>query len=54
MVQMMIEVASADGELTAKQSEYIEGIRSQFVPSVKSEGTWSKELDNALHFRLSD
>lgn len=41
MIQMMVEVASADGELTAKQSEYVEGIRSRFVPSVKSEGTWS-------------
>lgn len=41
MIQMMVEVASADGELTAKQSEYIKGIRSQFVPSEKSEGTWS-------------
>ena len=41
MIQMMVEVASADGELTTKQSEYIAGIRSQFVPSVKSEGTWS-------------
>ena len=41
MIQMMIEVASADGDLTAKQSEFIDSIRSQFVRSETSEGTWS-------------
>lgn len=40
MVQMMIEVASADGNLTATQSEFIEGIQSQFVPVKKRQGTW--------------
>ena len=40
MIEMMIAVASADGELTSKQSEYVTNIRSLFVPSEKS-GTWS-------------
>jgi len=41
MVKMMIEVASADGDLTATQNEYIEGIRSQFVSVEKRQGTWA-------------
>ncbi len=41
MIQMIIEVASADGDLSAKQSEYVASIRSQFVPSEKSQGVWS-------------
>ena len=41
MIQMMTEVASADGHLTTVQSEFIDRIRSQFVRSEKSEGTWS-------------
>ncbi len=43
MVQMMIEVASADGNLSPTQSEYIESIRSLLAPEVeKSEGTWAQ------------
>ncbi len=41
MIQMLVEVASADGELTAKQSEYVANIRSLFVPSEEKQGTWS-------------
>ena len=41
MLQMMITVAAADGELTATQSEYVEGMRSQFIPPEKDPGTWA-------------
>jgi hypothetical protein len=41
MLQMMAGVEAADGDLSAKQIEYIEGIRSQFTPPDKKEGTWS-------------
>ena len=41
MIQMLVEVASADGELTAKQSEYVANIRSLFGPSEEKQGTWS-------------
>jgi len=42
MVQMMNEVASADGGLSTTQSEYIDTIRSLFVPVETSEGTWAR------------
>lgn len=41
MMQMMVKVASADGDLTADQSEYIERVRSQFIPPEQGQGTWS-------------
>ncbi len=41
MLQMIVEVASADGEMTAKQSEYVANIRSLFVPAEENQGTWS-------------
>jgi len=41
MVQMMIKVASADGDLSTTQREFIEVIRSQFVPVEKNQGTWA-------------
>lgn len=41
MIQMMIDVASTDGDLTAAQREFIEGVRSQFVREEKRQGTWS-------------
>ena len=41
MVQMMIEVASADGDISATQSEFIDSIRSQFTREEKHQGTWS-------------
>jgi uncharacterized tellurite resistance protein B-like protein len=40
LIQMMIEVASADGELTAEQDSYVENMRSRFV-RLKSETAWS-------------
>lgn len=41
MIQMMIEVASADGELTAEQSGYVDSMRARFVRSKRSEAAWS-------------
>lgn len=43
MLQMMIQVASADGEMSAAQQEFVETIRSQFIsPEKKREGTWAE------------
>jgi uncharacterized tellurite resistance protein B-like protein len=41
MVQLMVEVVSADGEVTAAQSEFIERMRTHFVPPQQNQGTWS-------------
>lgn len=41
MIEMMIEVAGVDGELTEKQRGYVEGIRTQFVPPEPKQGTWT-------------
>lgn len=41
MIKMMVEVVSADGELTSRQSEFVAAIRSQFVPPEQDAGTWS-------------
>jgi len=41
MIEMMNEVASGDGDLTAVQSEFIKSVRSQFVQEEKRQGTWS-------------
>ena len=41
MIRMMRDVASADGDPSAKQSEYIGKVQSLFVPPVKGDGTWS-------------
>jgi uncharacterized tellurite resistance protein B-like protein len=41
MVQLMAEVVSADGEVTAAQSEFIESMRTHFVFPQQSQGTWS-------------
>ncbi len=41
MVQLMAEVVSADGDVTAAQSEFIERMRTHFVPPQQSQGTWS-------------
>ena len=41
MLQMMVEVASADGDLTDKQRNYIDEMRSQFIPPQEEQGTWS-------------
>jgi len=41
LAHMMVKVASADGDLTTAQSEFIEGVRTQFVREEKRQGTWS-------------
>jgi len=41
LIQMMIDVVSADGEPTAKQREYFEKARALFRLAEKSEGTWA-------------
>ena len=41
MIRMMVDVASADGDLSAKQREYIASIRSLYAPLEESQGTWS-------------
>jgi uncharacterized tellurite resistance protein B-like protein len=41
MMQMMTQVVSADGEMSAAQSDYVENIRSRLVPPQKDEGTWT-------------
>ena len=41
MVQLMVEVVSADGEVTVAQSEFIENMRTHFVPPHQNQGTWS-------------
>ena len=41
MVQMMVKVASADGDLSATQQQYIDGIRARFVREERREGTWA-------------
>jgi len=41
MLQMMVEVASADGDLTAKQTSYVDSMRSRFVRLKKSETAWT-------------
>lgn len=41
MVSMMSEVASADGDLSSAQKDYIDSIRSQFIREDKPQTTWS-------------
>ena len=41
MIQLMVEVVSADGEGTAAQSAFIEKMRTHFEPPQKNQGTWS-------------
>jgi uncharacterized tellurite resistance protein B-like protein len=41
MIELMAEVVSADGEVTAAQSEFIENMRTHFVPPQRNQGTWS-------------
>ena len=41
LLQMMLEVISAEGDPSGKQSDYLESIRSLLVPTGKREGTWS-------------
>jgi hypothetical protein len=41
MLNLMKIVAAADGELDAAQTEYIEKMRTHFVPPEQDHGTWS-------------
>ena len=41
MVRMMVKVASADGDLSANQQQYIDGIRARFVHEDTRQGTWA-------------
>jgi len=41
MFEMMTTVCSADGEMTAEQSELIENLRTKFVTPEPAQGTWS-------------
>jgi len=41
MIEIMIEVASGDGELSERQETFINQMRSRFIRSETSEGTWT-------------
>jgi uncharacterized tellurite resistance protein B-like protein len=41
LVQMMEKVAMADGDPTAHQRDFIEGIRSEFIQEKQTQGKWS-------------
>ncbi len=41
LVQMMNAVAAADGDLTAQQQDFINGVTSEFVQEKQSQGKWS-------------
>jgi uncharacterized tellurite resistance protein B-like protein len=41
MIQMIVDVASADGKLSAKQSDYVASVRALFVEAEKGSGVWS-------------
>ena len=41
LIRMMMKVASIDGDPTAAQSEFIQGVRSQFIPGEERRGPWS-------------
>ena len=41
MLQMMMDVAKVDGDLSTKQDEYIANVRAIYIPVEKEPGTWS-------------
>jgi uncharacterized tellurite resistance protein B-like protein len=41
MLMLMAEVVSADGEISDAQSDFIENMRTHFVPPQQNQGTWS-------------
>ena len=41
MIQMMADVASAEGDMSVKQSEYIESVRALFASPEQTPGTWT-------------
>jgi uncharacterized tellurite resistance protein B-like protein len=40
MLDMMMEIAAADGDSTAEQREYVDFVRSEFAREEKGEGPW--------------
>ena len=42
MLQMMVHVASADGEMLPEQRQFVARIREQFVPPPQGAGTWAQ------------
>lgn len=40
MIEMMTEVATADGALSSKQREFIDSLSARFAPADKKQGTW--------------
>lgn len=42
MIQMMIDVASADGGLTAEQNRYVDSMRSRFARPKQGETAWAE------------
>ena len=41
LLDMMLEVVSADGDSTPQQRDYVEHVRSQFAREEKGEGPWA-------------
>ena len=41
MLDMMMEVAAADGDSSAEQREFVDFVRSQFAREEKGEGAWA-------------
>jgi hypothetical protein len=41
LMQMIVKVASADGELSTKQQEFIDSVRAAYIRTPKGEGTWA-------------
>lgn len=41
LVEMMVKVASADGEMSPRQKEFVDGIGSRFVREEQHQGTWA-------------
>ncbi|HNP63792.1 MAG TPA: TerB family tellurite resistance protein [Woeseiaceae bacterium] len=40
MIEMMTEVAAADGELSPRQKEFIDALRSHYLAADEEQGTW--------------
>lgn len=40
MIEMVADVAAADGPLSAKQTEFIDSLRARFMPVRKNQGSW--------------
>ena len=40
MIEMMTEVAAADGELSPRQKEFIDALRNRYLAADKEQGSW--------------